>query len=119
MPDRLDVENCAHAAPRIIDPVPTDVGPALLFFDAFAMGQLATFTALDLLDDTLSFRLFGEDADLLELDPATGVLSLEAPVPGIKRSFDTDRIEEVIVLVEDAAGRADVMEIELPLITVA
>ncbi|MEM7058900.1 MAG: Ig-like domain-containing protein [Pseudomonadota bacterium] len=121
----LDVEcpndlNCENPPPMFTNPTaPPSGGPATLFISSFSQGQIAVFEAVDTPDDTFSFRLFGEDADLFDINPITGVLSLDAPVPGIAGSFDTDSIYELTVLVEDSAGGTDLLDVLLPLITAA
>ena len=109
-----------NVPPRITDPVSQEPGiPPQIFISTFSQGELATVTAIDSPGDTLEFRLFGEDANLFDLNPVTGVLSLNQPVPGPTGSFDNDSIYELTVLVQDSAGETDVLEIELPLFTAA
>jgi len=90
-----------------------------LFLSGFSQGPLVTITATDPdPSDTLQFNLLGEDADLFDLNPITGVLSLSQPVPGPTGSFDTDSVYELIVQVTDNVNPdvgTDEVNILLPL----
>lgn len=41
----------------------------MLFVSSFSQGEIGTFTVIDPLGDTLTFELYGEDADLFDLNP--------------------------------------------------
>ncbi|MEM9059383.1 MAG: Ig-like domain-containing protein [Pseudomonadota bacterium] len=102
--------------PVITFPVPLiEFDPVRQFLSAVSQGELTDVEATDpdiAIGDSLQFSLFGEDAAEFEIDAATGVISLDAPLTDPFGSFDGDAIYEVIVLVEDQNGFSDTQEIE-------
>jgi len=87
-----------------VDPMLSENGLATVFVSKISQGEVGKFTVIDPLGDTLMFELYGEDADLFDLNPITGALSLISPFPGTTGCFDTDSVYELIVVVSDSAG---------------
>lgn len=101
----------------IIAPVPTEpFQPVRQFLSTASAGRLMD---LDVgggyVEGEISFRLFGEDATLFDVDPTTGEIRLDASLSGTT-SFDGDQIYEIIVTAENSLGASAVMELDYVLL---
>ena len=97
----------------IIAPVPTEpFQPVRQFVSSASSGRVMDVdVGGDHAEGEITFRLFGEDATLFDVDATTGEIRLDASLSGTT-SFDGDQIYEIIVTAENSLGASAVMEVD-------